>query len=309
MLFHAFAHLSPRQIGGSGLTLGAGVSQTYALHDGSFGRALVFELRDDLVPHAHADSQLALWLGGARAESTVGSHVVGYSENVALGVNAFESHDVHLLDQNCPAIFLVLYISKPWLDSRRAATGRSFYFSSPTVPIDASVRQGCWRVLDAMVSPMDNGRVDVDAEVEQLLLAAIASAQTGADGTSPASSRVVLDHRLRAAIAYMRDQLADPVAVEEVASKVGLSRGHFFALFRQQLNTTPQVFWSAIRVEEVARRLAQQDSSVTGVAFDLGFSSPGNFSRFFRDHMGTTPSRYRKAAAGATQHLLTGVAP
>ena len=39
--------------------------ETYALHEGAFGRAVVLELRDDLVAHAHAETQLALWLGGA----------------------------------------------------------------------------------------------------------------------------------------------------------------------------------------------------------------------------------------------------
>jgi transcriptional regulator GlxA family with amidase domain len=158
------------------------------------------------------------------------------------------------------------------------------------------------------VSPLESAHVDVDAEVEQLLLSAIASTQAQVDdGVRRASARTVLDHRLRTAIAYMREHVAEPLAVEEVASMVGLSRGHFFALFREQLNTTPQVFWSAVRVEEVVQRLVQQDASLTEVALELGFSSPGNFSRFFREHMGTTPSRYRKAAFGATQHLLTGV--
>ena len=148
----------------------------------------------------------------------------------------------------------------------------------------------------------------VDAEVEQLLLAAIASAQAPTDDMARiAPTAPVLDHRLRAAIAYMREHVTEPLAVEEVASRVHLSRGHFFALFRQQLNTTPQVFWSAVRVEEAARRMVQQDASLTEVAMELGFSTPGNFSRFFREHMGTTPSRYRKAAIGVAPHLLTGV--
>jgi len=309
MLIDGFADLSHRPIRSLGLSLGDGVSQTYALHEGSFGRALVFELRDDLVAHAHGDSQLALWLGGSRVESHVRGEVVRYAENVAMGTNSYESHDVRLLDRDGgPAVFLVLYITKGWLDSRRAATGRSFFFSSPSVPIDASVRQSCWRVLDAVVSPHGGSPAHVDAEVEKLLLAAIMSTQAPPeDAARLAPTAAGLDHRLRAAIAYMREHVAEPLAVEEVAGKVGLSRGHFFALFRQQLNTTPQVFWSAVRVEEVARRLVQQDASVTDVALDLGFSSPGNFSRFFREHMGTTPSRYRRAAMGASQNLLTGI--
>ncbi len=281
--------------------------ETYALHEGAFGRAVVLELRDDLVAHAHAETQLALWLGGARVEGHVGSQRVAYSEQIALGTNAYESHDARLLDRSGPAVFLVLYIAKPWLDERRASSGRPFFFSSPSVPIDAAVRQSCWHVLDQMVSPHQQPGADIDGEVERLLLAAIHSsgAPVNAEGLTP--NAPVLDRRLRAAIAYMREHVGEPMAVEEVATRVGLSRGHFFALFKDQLNTTPQVFWSAVRVEEAVRRLVQQEQPLTSVALDLGFSTPGNFSRFFREHMGVTPSKFRRAATGTAPHLLTGV--
>lgn len=284
--------------------------ETYALHEGAFGRAVVLELRDHLVAHAHAETQLALWLGGARVEGHVGSHAVPYGEHCALGTNAYESHDARLLERDGPAVFLVLYIAKPWLDERRAASGRPFFFTSPSVPIDAAVRQNCWRVLDQIVSPHQHPGSDIDAEVERLLLAAIHASSMPTDTPRLTPTAPVLDHRLRAAVAYMREHVAEPAAVEDVASHVGLSRGHFFALFKDQLNTTPQVFWSAVRVEEAVRRLVQQEEPLTSVALDLGFSSPGNFSRFFRDHMGVTPSKFRRAATGAgtAPHLLTGVA-
>ena len=201
----------------------------------------------------------------------------------------------------------MLYIAKPWLDERRAASGRPFFFSSPSVPIDAAVRQSCWQVLDQIVSPHQHPGTDIDGEVERLLLAAINSSSAPVNTAGLTSTAPVLDHRLRTAIAYMREHVGDPMAVEEVASRVGLSRGHFFSLFRDQLNTTPQVFWSAVRVEEAVRRLVQQEEPVTSVALDLGFSTPGNFSRFFREHMGVTPSRFRRAASGTAPHLLTGI--
>ncbi len=283
------------------------MAETYALHEGAFGRAVVLELRDDLVAHAHAETQLALWLGGARVEGHVGSQLVSYGEHLALGTNAYESHDARLLDRSGPAVFLVLYIAKPWLDERRTASGRPFFFSSPSVPIDAAVRQGCWQVLDQIVSPHQHPGADIDGEVERLLLAAINSSNAPINAAGLTPTAPVLDRRLRAAIAYMREHVSDPIAVEEVASRVGLSRGHFFSLFRDQLNTTPQVFWSAVRVEEAVRRLVQQEEPLTSVALDLGFSTPGNFSRFFREHMGVTPSRFRRAASGTAPHLLTGI--
>lgn len=284
------------------------MAETYALHEGAFGRAVVLELRDDLIAHAHAEVQLALWLGGARVEGHVGSQPVPYSENLALGTNTYESHDARLLDRSGTAVFLVLYFAKPWLDERRAATGRPFRFAAPGVPIDAAVRQACWQVLDKIVAPLEHPGADIDAQVEALLQAAIESTAAPPTPGGLMPSTPTLDRRLRAAIAYMREHVNEPVVVEDVASQVGLSRGHFFALFRDQLNTTPQVFWSAVRVEEAVRRLVEHEQPLTSVAMDLGFSTPGNFSRFFREHMGVSPSRFRRAASGAATHSLTGIA-
>ena len=70
------------------------MAEAYALHEGAFGRVVVLELRGDLVAHAHAETQFAFWLGGGRAHANLGNgQVVHYSEDVALGTNAYESHD------------------------------------------------------------------------------------------------------------------------------------------------------------------------------------------------------------------------
>ena len=200
-----------------------------------------------------------------------------------------------------------LWITPSFITSCTFAGSVRIFFASPSVPIDAAVRQSCWRVLDQIVSPHQHPGSDIDGEVERLLLAAINSSNAPINAERLTPTAPVLDHRLRAAIAHMREHLSEPMAVEDVATRVGLSRGHFFTLFKDQLNTTPQVFWSAVRVEEAVRRLVQQEEPLTSVALDLGFSTPGNFSRFFREHMGVTPSEFRRAATGTAPHLLTGV--
>ncbi|EJL72545.1 AraC family transcriptional regulator [Variovorax sp. 2RAF20] len=62
--------------------------------------------------------------------------------------------------------------------------------------------------------------------------------------------------------------------IDEIAAKVGLSRAHFFALFRDQLHTTPQVFWSGVRVEEAMRR-DSDGGKLTDLALDLSFRLRG----------------------------------
>lgn len=283
------------------------MAETYALREGVFGRVVVLELRDDLVAHAHAETQFAFWLGGGRSVANLTNDTVQYSEEVALGANAYESHDTRLLDKSQPAVFLVLYIAKDWLDARRASSGQSFFFSKPHIPISPRVRQACWRVLDSVMTPQLPEEDRLEQEVETLISSAIDAALVPINPIHQITRVPVLDHRLRAAIAYMRAHVGEPISVEDMAGRVGLSRTHFFTLFRDQLNTTPQVFWSAVRVEEVVRRLMFRDEPLTSVALELGFSSPGNFSRFFKEHMGVSPSTFRRVASVQTQNPITGI--
>jgi transcriptional regulator GlxA family with amidase domain len=80
---------------------------------------------------------------------------------------------------------------------------------------------------------------------------------------------------------------------------VGLSRPHFFALFKEQMNLTPNVYWNTLRMNEAARRVQFSEESLVSVALHMGFTSQGNFSRFFRDHIGVPPTVYRLAARSA----------
>ena len=280
------------------------MAEAYALHEGAFGTAIVLELHANLVAHAHSETQIAFWLGGARARARVGPEIVNYSEHVALGANAFESHDMTLLDNRGSCLFLAFLLSSDWLKDRGAASGRSFRFPSPIVHINAALRESCWRVLDLILSAQE-ARSSVDDEVERLLEAAI-NASSGQAPEDRIGIGPVIDHRLRSAIAHMRENVSEKATVDEVAAKVGLSRAHFFALFRDQLNTTPQVFWSAVRVEEAMRRVAE-GGALTDVAYKLGFSAPGNFSRFFKEHTGVSPSIFRRAARDPLPATVTGV--
>lgn len=147
----------------------------------------------------------------------------------------------------------------------------------------------------------------------------------------PGGIGVTLDHRLRAAIAHMRTHVSEKTSIDEIAADdparadvlldtaakmtekgekiqglVGLSRAHFFALFRDQLHTTPQVFWRGVRAEEAMRRVSD-GGELTDVALDLGFSAPGKFSRFFKEHPGISPSIFKRAMRAPSPVTVTGI--
>jgi transcriptional regulator GlxA family with amidase domain len=160
-------------------------------------------------------------------------------------------------------------------------------------------------VLDLIISAHDS-RQAVDDEVERLLEAAIAASTLGGEDPPLGGVGVMLDHRLRTAIAHMRQHVSEKTTIDEIAAKVGLSRAHFFALFRDQLHTTPQVFWSGVRVEEAMRRVGE-GNALTDVALEIGFAASGNFSRLFKEHTGVSPSILRRAARDSSPVTVTGI--
>ena len=103
------------------------------------------------------------------------------------------------------------------------------------------------------------------------------------------------DFRLRKALSLMRDNIARGLDMEAVARASGLSRPHFFSIFRDQLDLTPGIFWNALRLEEAVHQMRDPRESLTAVASSLGFNAQGNFTRFFRQHTGVAPSAYRCA--------------
>jgi len=53
-------------------------------------------------------------------------------------------------------------------------------------------------------------------------------------------------------------------------------------------------FLMQIRVDHACKLLEQKDIKVSGIATQVGFSSPQRFNAAFRKHIGMTPMQYRR---------------
>jgi len=111
--------------------------------------------------------------------------------------------------------------------------------------------------------------------------------------SGPASS--FIDFRVRKSIVLMSDRLGGDIELDEVARGSGLSRPHFYKLFRRQTGVTPNIYLNTLRMERAVQRLGQTDQSITEIGDELGFSCQSVFTRFFTSHVGMAPTDYRRA--------------
>lgn len=270
------------------------MAQILALHRGEFGRAALLKLHSGLLPHAHSEAHIVWWLAGTPVEGQVGSHLWRSVDHEAVGINPYEPHDLRIAGDR-PAVCLALYISQDWLARRSAASTQSFRFHTPFLKIDPRLRNASLDFLNALLDEHCTLIVR-EQRIEQMIDAAVDASITGARPVAEFLTPASLDFRIRRALVFMREHIDARIPVDVLARQVGLSRPHLFAMFREQLNTPPQIYWNALRLDAAINRLMQGDESLTLIAQDLGFSASSNFSRFFRDHTGVTPREYRRAA-------------
>lgn len=89
-----------------------------------------------------------------------------------------------------------------------------------------------------------------------------------------------------------------PIALDDAAAQAGVSPFHFLRLFSDVLGVTPHQYLVRSRLRHAARRLADDDSPITDIAYDVGFNDLSNFVRTFHRASGASPLKFRQASKG-----------
>jgi AraC family transcriptional regulator, carnitine catabolism transcriptional activator len=120
-------------------------------------------------------------------------------------------------------------------------------------------------------------------------------AEQRGEARAPAAARYgTTDARLLACISLMEEQVEEPYDIKALAARAGVSVRQLERLFANALNKRPMGFYLGLRLERAERLINYSIMSVREVALATGFSSLPLFSRSFRNHFGTSPSKWRK---------------
>ena len=106
----------------------------------------------------------------------------------------------------------------------------------------------------------------------------------------------VTDFRVRKSIKLLAESVGAEIEFDAIAREAGLSRPHFYKLFRTQTGITPHLYVNTLLMEKALDSLVATEASIADIGFDLGFSSQSGFTRFFAANVGMAPTDYRRAA-------------
>ena len=271
------------------------MSTALAVCHGSFGRVTVYRLDKPMRTHAHREGHLTFLLSGPPAIVTIDDvpHLVDQTAGVA--INPWQPHSFQPCSGDQPSVYLVAYLCDRWLNRDAESRGSSLRFGMNAIPVGTTLVSICASLAHALVTNASY-RI-VNRYLNQLFDASFdASWKNGGRPNVAPRPANLIDFRVRKSLRILDDGFAQGIELDEVARDAGLSRPHFFKLFRESTGLTPALYANTMRVERALDRLMGSQASITDIGYELGFSSQSHFSHFFSAHVGVAPTQYRTIA-------------
>ncbi len=96
-------------------------------------------------------------------------------------------------------------------------------------------------------------------------------------------------------VSYIEENIAQALGLSELSEVAGLSRIQFVRQFKEATGQPPHAYILQRRIERAQELLKNPDSTIVGVALDLGFYNQGHFTKVFSKFTGMTPGRWRSS--------------
>lgn len=95
-------------------------------------------------------------------------------------------------------------------------------------------------------------------------------------------------------IKYIRSNFGGNLTLDFLAEQAHISREYLSRKFKSYTGTNISDFIAEVRIERAKQLLRSSTHSITDISLYCGYTSIGNFQRFFKKLVGCSPSEYRK---------------
>lgn len=101
-----------------------------------------------------------------------------------------------------------------------------------------------------------------------------------------------LDPRVEEALHLLVRHMREPIRIDRIAARVGLSPSRLSHLFKEQTGESVIEALNGMRIRQAALLLELGERSANEAAFDVGFRNYNHFALQFRKRQGMTPSEF-----------------
>lgn len=104
------------------------------------------------------------------------------------------------------------------------------------------------------------------------------------------------------AIAWLRDNYAQPISVGRLAAEVGMSPSTFHSHFKAATTMSPLQYRTRVRLQEARRMMVVEAMDAASAGFAVGYESPSQFSREYSRLYGVSPLKDAQRQRGSAEY-------
>lgn len=98
-------------------------------------------------------------------------------------------------------------------------------------------------------------------------------------------------HRVSRAIHWVNENYSQPMAIDELATAVSMSKSSLHHHFKTLTSMSPLQYQKALRLQEARRLMLVEQLDAASASHRVGYESPSQFSREYRRMFGAPPLR------------------
>ncbi|MFD0671109.1 helix-turn-helix domain-containing protein [Cohnella sp. GCM10027633] len=140
--------------------------------------------------------------------------------------------------------------------------------------------------IDRLLQPAINGSIEDAIKALERLAVTLGDYYT-------ANALKMRGDAIETVKSYIDGNLSEDLSLPRLAELVHLNPDYMARLFKQSEKCTLTEYIGMLRIQKAKERLSDQHVLVQDIAKELGFSTAGYFSRFFKKETGMTPQEYR----------------
>jgi AraC-like DNA-binding protein len=153
-------------------------------------------------------------------------------------------------------------------------------------------------VIGELAQSIVDGRSDIGLDEAGFVLANRLAETVSSGERKPPGGQARDRRRAVETAMWIDEQSHRPIDLADAAHEAGVSPFHFLRTFSDALGVTPHQYLVRSRLRHAARLLADEERTITDIAYDVGFGDLSNFVRTFHRAAGVSPRGFRKASKG-----------
>lgn len=234
--------------------------------------------------HAHDDYAIGMTLKGEQWFECNGKDYISRKGNI-IQFNPEEAHDGHAGNGNELA-YKMIYISRNIVDDILIDTTNDLRFSETVTDNSKVVNAFTNLSLELKDQTVITEHSDIITDFIYKLIECNDLKETSFNG-------IGRDDFVTAAISFIDQNIDGKLELDDICSRIGVSKYHFIRSFKKITNRTPYQYILDLKMEWIRKDL-EAGLDPTAIAMKFGFHDLSHLINRFKKTYGITPLQYRR---------------